>query len=406
MSDSYLSSLSNVLPSSAVQSIASHFGASERTISGGVLSSIAAVVSGLVQRSGDKNFMGQIAQLASSTPQNAVTSALSSDVLTNPNSSALSGSNQLLAGIFGGRLGALTDALSSQTGLRSTATSSLLGLGATTVLGLLGNKFRDGSLNASSLPGFLQKESTALQGYLPAGFSSIPTAVTTHTHKVDVNPVVAQTVQVEKSRSMWPWLLGLLLAALLLGYWWFHSRPVPEPVAVAAPAAVSVPATPTITSSTGANLGALVDTKLCGGGTLHVPELGVEGKLLSFVLDTTRAPDRTTWFDFDRLLFDTDSASLQPQSTEQLNNIAAILKACPTVHLTIGGYTDNTGDAAHNLKLSQDRADSVVAQLETMGIASTRLRAKGYGEDHPVGDNSTAEGRALNRRISMLVTEK
>jgi OOP family OmpA-OmpF porin len=404
MADSYLSSLSNVLPSSAVQSIAGHFGASEHTILGGVQSAIAAVVGGLVQRSSDKGFMGQVAQLASSTPQNAVTSALSHDVLTNPNSPSLSGSNQLLTGIFGGRLGALTDALSSQTGLRSTATSSLLALSGTTVLGLIGNKFRDGSLNASSLPGFLQKESAALQGYLPAGFSSIPTAVTTH--KVDVNPVIAQSVQVEKSRSIWPWLLGLLLAAILLGYWWFHSRPVPEPVVVATPPPITAPATPNITSSTGTNLGALVDTKLCGGGTLHVPELGVEGKLLSFIQDPARKPDKTSWFDFDRLLFDTDSANLQPQSTEQLNNIAAILKACPAVHLTIGGYTDNTGDSAHNQKLSQDRADSVVAQLETMGIAGDRLRAKGYGDEHPVGDNSTPEGRALNRRISMLVTEK
>jgi OmpA-OmpF porin, OOP family len=403
MSDSYLSSLSNVLPSSAVQSIASHFGASEQTILDGVKSATAAVVSGLAQRSSDKDFMGQVTQLASSTPQNAVTSVLSHDVLTNPNSPLLSGANQLLAGIFGGRLGSLTDALSSQTGLRSTASSSLLALGGTTVLGLLGDKFRDGSLNASSLPGILQKESVGLQGYLPAGFSSIPAV---HTHKVDVDPVVAQTVLAEKNRSIWPWLFGSLLAALLLGSWWFHSRPDPGPVAAATPLPITAPPAPNITSANGSNLGALVDTKLCGGSTLHVPELGVEGKLLSFIEDPARTPDQTSWFDFDRLLFDTDSASLQPQSTEQLNNIVAILKACPAVHLTIGGYTDNAGNPAHNQTLSQDRADSVVAQLETMGIGEDRLRAKGYGDEHPVGDNSTSEGRALNRRISMLVTAK
>jgi OOP family OmpA-OmpF porin len=68
----------------------------------------------------------------------------------------------LLSGIFGGKPGSLTDILSSQTGLRSTAISSLLSLGGTTVLSFLGNKFRDGTLNAASLPGFLQKESAAL----------------------------------------------------------------------------------------------------------------------------------------------------------------------------------------------------------------------------------------------------
>lgn len=403
MPDSSLSSLSDVLPSTAIQSIASHFGASERTIFDGVQSSIAAISNGLTQKSNDKGFIEQVVKLASSAPDNAVSSALSSDALTNPNSSALSGGNQLLSSLFGGRLGSLTDALSTQIGLRSTATSSLLAFGGTTVLGLLGKKLRDGSLNADNLPGFLQKESVALRAYLPAGFSSVAAASPVIAQKIDVDPVVAQSVQVEKRRSIWAWLLPLLLAALLVGWWALRPR---QPVAVATPAPVTPPATPTISSANGTDLGSLVDTKVCDGSTLRTPERGVEGKLLAFIQDPGHTPDKTSWFDFDRLLFDTDSATLQPQSTEQLNNIATILKACPAVHLTIGGYTDNTGDPTHNQKLSQDRADSVVAQLETMGIAADRLRAKGYGDQYPVGDNSTAEGRALNRRISMLVTAK
>jgi OOP family OmpA-OmpF porin len=404
MPDSYFSSLSNVLPSTAIQSIASHFGTSEHTLFGGIQSSIAAVVAGLAQRSNDQGLIGQVIRMATSAPENAVSSALSADALTNPNSSSLSGGNQLLTSLFGGRLGALTDALSSQTGLRSTATSSLLALGGTTVLSLLGKRLRDGSLSATSLPGFLQQESAALKEHLPAGFSSIPTVVTTTTHKVDVNPVIAQSVQVEEKRSFWPWLLGLLVLAAILGYWWL--RPRPEPVAVVTPPVAAPVTPPTVTSSTGADLGALVDTKLCGGTMLRVPERGVEAKLLAFIQDPAHTPDKTTWFDFDRLLFDTDSATLQPQSTDQLTDIAAILKDCPTTHLTIGGYTDNTGDRTHNRQLSQDRANSVVAQLESMGIAKDRLVAKGYGDEHPVGDNSTADGRALNRRISMLVTAK
>jgi len=148
------------------------------------------------------------------------------------------------------------------------------------------------------------------------------------------------------------------------------------------------------------------DVTLPDGTTIHIPERGVESRLLAFIKDPAHTPDKTSWFDFDRLLFDTGSASLQPQSTEQLSNIAAILKAYPAVHLTIGGYTDNTGNAAQNLKLSQNRADSVVDQLEKSGIARGRLVAKGYGDEHPVADNSTEDGRALNRRISMLVTAK
>jgi outer membrane protein OmpA-like peptidoglycan-associated protein len=139
---------------------------------------------------------------------------------------------------------------------------------------------------------------------------------------------------------------------------------------------------------------------------LNIPEHGVEGRLLAFIQDPAQKPNKTSWFDFDRLLFATGSATLQPQSMEQLHNIAAILKAYPAAHLTIGGYTDNTGDAAQNLKLSQDRADNVTAELVKLGVASDRLLAKGYGEEHPVGDNATEAGRAQNRRISMLVTQK
>jgi len=399
-SSSSLAALSSALPASIIQSIASHLGVSERTTSDSLQSSIAVVVNGLSQRSGDKGFLGQILQTASSAPENPVASALSNGSLTNPASSFMTGATQLLSTIFGNKLGSITEALGSQSGLRSTAVSTLLALGAQTVFGFLGSKMREGSLNAGNAAAFLSRESDALQEKLPAAFQGVVT------HTVDVNPVVAQTVQREEKReSILPWLLGLLAAILLVGFWWFRSHPQPAtPEVVQTPAAA--PAATTVTSSTGANLGALVDTPLPDSTVLHIPEQGVEGRLLAFIKDPNAKPDRTTWFDFDRLLFDTNSDALQPQSAEQLNNIAAILKAYPAVHLTIGGYTDNTGNAAANLKLSQDRANSVVAQLEKMGVDRGRLTARGYGDQHPVGDNATEAGRALNRRISMLVTQK
>ena len=399
MPSSYLASIAEAIPAPAIQNIASQFGASEQTILNGVQASIAAVISGLSQKSGDKTFLSQVLQTASATPESGLASALSNGGLANPASSFLTGARQFLSSIFGDKLGTLTEAIASKTGLRSAAATTLLAVGAQTVLGFLGGKVRDGSVNASSLPGLLTKESTALQAMLPAGFG----AQAVHTHKVDVNPVVAQTVRDEKSRSPLLWLIPLLLAVLLLGFWWYRSHQQP---AVATEPATPAPAPASITSSTGADLGSLIEVKLPDGTTVQIPQRGVEGKLLAFIQDPNRAPDKTSWFDFDRLLFATNSTTLEPQSTDQLTAVAAILKAYPAVHLIIGGYTDNTGDATYNLKLSQGRADSVVAQLGTMGIAADRLVAKGYGEDHPVGDNSTPDGRALNRRISMLVTSK
>jgi K(+)-stimulated pyrophosphate-energized sodium pump len=72
----------------------------------------------------------------------------------------------------------------------------------------------------------------------------------------------------------------------------------------------------------------------------------------------------------------------------------------------LGGYTDNTGDAAANLHLSDQRAKNVMAELVKLGVDPSRLEAQGYGDEHPVADNNTEEGRQLNRRISLRVTAK
>ena len=137
---------------------------------------------------------------------------------------------------------------------------------------------------------------------------------------------------------------------------------------------------------------------------LNSPERGVEARLLSLVKDNTVTD--TGLVDFDRLEFNPGSATLRPESQEQLNNIAAILMACPNVRLKIGGFTDNMGNADQNLRLSGDRANAVVAELVRKGISPDRLTAEGYGEQSPIADNSTAEGRARNRRVSMMVTQK
>ena len=82
------------------------------------------------------------------------------------------------------------------------------------------------------------------------------------------------------------------------------------------------------------------------------------------------------------------------------------MAAYPVVKLKIGGYTDNVGDPAANQLLSEQRAANVRDALVRLGVAQDRLAAEGYGEQFPVGDNATPEGRAMNRRISMRVVEK
>ncbi len=98
--------------------------------------------------------------------------------------------------------------------------------------------------------------------------------------------------------------------------------------------------------------------------------------------------------------FATDSATITNDSMETLRAAAdAIKRSSAGTRIEAGGHTDNTGDAAHNMTLSQQRAEAVVTRLKELGVADGILSAKGYGQDKPIADNGTEEGKARNRRM-------
>lgn len=135
---------------------------------------------------------------------------------------------------------------------------------------------------------------------------------------------------------------------------------------------------------------------------------GLERHLLECVEDPKRKLDPNAWFVFDRLSFAGDGAELDGErSTAQLHDVTEILKAYPTVTLKIGVYSDNAGAAAANRKLTEERAQAVKKELVRLGIAASRLDAKGYGSEHPIcAANDTEECRRKNRRVAAHVTAK
>jgi OOP family OmpA-OmpF porin len=110
-------------------------------------------------------------------------------------------------------------------------------------------------------------------------------------------------------------------------------------------------------------------------------------------------------FNFANVQFELNSAVLKTDSYQTLDIVVASLKRAPSTKLMLNGNSSAEGSAEHNMSLSVDRANSVKAYLVNAGVNGNNLSTKGYGESKPISDNSTEEGRALNRRVEIKVIQ-
>jgi outer membrane protein OmpA-like peptidoglycan-associated protein/tetratricopeptide (TPR) repeat protein len=132
-----------------------------------------------------------------------------------------------------------------------------------------------------------------------------------------------------------------------------------------------------------------------------------------------KTPDSTYTIDIDlqpiaanasivlnNIFFDVNRFELKPQSMAELNRVVELLNDNPGITILISGHTDNTGKAADNLTLSNNRAKAVVDYLISKGVGASRLQYKGFGAARPLSDNATEEGRAANRRTELTILSK
>ena len=158
------------------------------------------------------------------------------------------------------------------------------------------------------------------------------------------------------------------------------------------------------------NVGDLFQLSLFDNTMLEVGKNSSEARLVKLIEDkslTTPEQFKENWITLDRTYFKTGSDELTEGSEQQLKNIVAILKAYPKAAIRLGGYTDNTGSAEGNLKLSERRANSVLNKLVALGANKAQLSAQGYGQEHPICEaNHTDECKAKNRRIDIRLTAK
>ncbi len=395
MTSSILDALTRSLGPAAFAKAASTYGESEPAVAKGFTVAVAAVMAPLVAGSGDETFTRRLLAMVKEVPAD-VTLLDEPDRLFSRLARAVEETGpvaMLRSLVFGGNTQTVTSAISRASGVKAATAATMFSVALPTVLGYLSRLVARENLDAAGLGRRLSAERVPLAAVLPTNLGVLmsrgeePVIAGTRDAAVVYASDEALPEPVRHSSGI---RIGAVLAVLLAlgGLYAYLGR------------SGGSEGTPGAIGTAG-----YVARVLPDGTNLRFPAASTEARLLSSIEANTPI-GRETWYELDRITFETDSATLRPQSREQLSNIAAILQAYAPVRLKIGGYTDNSGDAATNLRLSQARAETVLNELRTMGIAASRLEAEGYGQAHPVADNATPEGRATNRRVALRLTER
>jgi outer membrane protein OmpA-like peptidoglycan-associated protein len=385
MAASIFDSLLSSVDSRSIAEVANAMGQPAQSVAKAMKPSIAALLTGLAGKSEDPGALRGIIDLVSGTTGQLSWPQLANS-LADPNSPLMAMGKRVLPALFGNAENAVSGGISQASGLPGAASSDLLTMAAPMVMSFLANHMRVTGMNINGLGSILHRESASFMGALPYGIREIFQLRETTAEAVP--PVIAQAARRQTSSA---WLLPVLaIAALALGLIWLGNHKHRPGKTEQAPTSVGGANRATLTCTLPANT--------------SMPAGRVESRLLAFVRDPGFKP--TAWFTTDQLSFATGSANILPESQAELKDIAAILTNCPKVHITVAAFTDNVGGAEANLRLSRNRANAVVDDLVDKGVPRDRLVAEGHGEQNPIADNTTAAGRAQNRRVAMHVTQK
>jgi len=458
--------LGGLVTDQLVKQVAGSLGESESGISSAIGSLVPTILGGMLNKSSDASSMGQIFDMVSNKDNAGFLDNLGGLVgggnLAQGDPKDIGGG--LLGSLFGDKVGGILDLVGSLAGVKRSSSSGLIGMVAPMIMGYLGKKILKGGLNATGLVDMLTGQRANISGAMPQGIAdmigfdrgdSMMDKASDAAGKVvgtagavggaaasAVGDVAGKTADVagDVAKSGGNMLMKILplvgLLALALVAWKMCGNDVKS---VAGSAVETVgDATGSVVDAAGDAAGAVADvagdaasavgdvasdaagavgdamsglgdffsTKLANGVELNIPEFGVENKLLKF-LNSGAGISMDEWYNFDRITFATGSATIdREKSADQISNITEILKSYESMTIKIGGYTDNTGNAEANMRLSAARANAVKAALVSAGIDGSRITTEGYGIAHPVATNDTPEGRAQNRRIAVNVTKK
>lgn len=419
MSFNLLDTVKGLFNSNIVSSAASSLGESEGGIQKALSGAIPSLLAGLVSKADNHESAAGLLNLAKQAAGSGILNNLGG-FLGNDNNSLLSSGAEMLKGVLGDKAGAIASLVSNFAGIKHSSASSLLGMAAPVALSTLGKHAADSHLSANGLMDFLAEQKSSIMNSLPSGLGAITgllglegaggaagkTATAAHAaahHHAE--PVVEESSN--SLKFLMPLLLAILAVAFAIYLFKGCTGSAKEVVATEEHAAEKVtPAAETPAATTAVR--ELFKVKLPNDTLLNAYKGGIEDKLVAFLgTDYKKLGEdslKKVWFDFDNLNFKTGSADLTEESQQQVDNIAAILKAFPAVKLKIGGYTDKVGDEAANKKLSDARAKAVRAALAKAGVGGQITAAEGYGSAFAVYAADAPESdRVKDRHVSVSV---
>ncbi len=154
-------------------------------------------------------------------------------------------------------------------------------------------------------------------------------------------------------------------------------------------------------AGTGALIGGLAG--LAAGGALG-NYYDKQAKELAAIADVVKGPNGIQVFLKNDILFDVNSAVLSTEAMNTLTDLNRVLKKYPKNRIVVQGFTDSTGSAEYNAKLSEQRAQAVYNYLLAGGLKTLSISYVGYGKANPIASNDTEAGRAQNRRVVLAIT--
>lgn len=431
MSFNLLDAANGLFTNETVEKVSSYLNESKSGVLkalGGILPSI---FHGLAHKAADNDGAHAVSQIAAEQHSSGVLDKLDS-FLGNEGSGLLNNGSGLLNGLFGNKLDGLPRLISNFSGIKPSSASTLMGIAAPVVLGLIGkHTAANNSGGAAGITSLLSSQKENIAAAMPSGLNlggilgNWNANTNSQATVVSAKDYGKQTI--EKSNNVLRILLPvlLLILAAMIAWYFLGSGCNKKNGAVADGSDSLNTEQPAVNTRTGVaavgkvdslsgdfiyELGEKVKIDLPNGaGKLEVGENSTENKLYNFLSNPNAVIDtvKGNWFEFTNVHFKTGGTQIDDASMVQLTNMVAITKAYPSAQFKLGGYTDNTGNAAANVALSQKRADAVVAMLKKLGAAENSIAgAKGYGPEWPIGDNTTAEGKAMNRRVAVNVKAK